>query len=49
MELATFFAKFDQFAEAPNAVVKMRELVLELAATGRIVAKVNELMTPVDH
>jgi hypothetical protein len=29
MEPATFFAKFDQFAEASNAVAKLRELVLE--------------------
>ena len=36
MELATFFAKFDQFADAPNAVAKMRELVLEWAATGKL-------------
>ncbi len=38
MELATFFEKFDQFADAPNAVAKMRELVLHLAVTGRLVA-----------
>jgi type I restriction enzyme S subunit len=31
MKLETFFEKFDQFADAPGAVVKMRELVLELA------------------
>ena len=28
MKLETFFEKFDQFADAPNAVAKMRELVL---------------------
>jgi type I restriction enzyme S subunit len=38
MTLATFFKKFDQFADAPNAVAKMRELVLDLAVTGRLVA-----------
>jgi type I restriction enzyme S subunit len=42
MKLETFFEKFDQFADAPDAVVKMRELVLELAATGRLVPEVLE-------
>lgn len=37
MTLETFFEKFDQFAEAPNAVAKMRELILHLAAHGRLV------------
>ena len=32
MTLETFFAKFDQFADAPDAVGKMRELVLRLSA-----------------
>ena len=36
MKLETFFEKFDQFADAPNAVAKMRELVLELAVRGRL-------------
>ena len=35
--LQTFFEKFDQFADAPNAVSKMRELVLELAIQGQLV------------
>ena len=39
MELATFFEKFDQFADAPNAVAKMRELVLELAVQGELVSQ----------
>jgi type I restriction enzyme S subunit len=30
MTLETFFEKFDQFASAPDAVAKMRQLVLEL-------------------
>ena len=30
MKLETFFEKFDQFADAPDAVEKMRELVLAL-------------------
>ncbi len=37
MTLATFFAKFDQFADAPEAVAKMRELVLQLAVQGKLV------------
>ena len=37
--LRTFFQKFDLFADAPDAVAKMRELVLELAVTGRLVAQ----------
>jgi len=37
MKLETFFEKFDQFADAPDAVAKMRELVLELAASGKLV------------
>ena len=36
MTLDTFFKKFDQFAAAPGAVVKMRELVLELASKGAL-------------
>lgn len=37
MTLDTFFEKFDIFADAPNAVAKMRELVLELAMQGKLV------------
>ncbi|HEV8646054.1 MAG TPA: restriction endonuclease subunit S [Burkholderiales bacterium] len=37
MRLETFFEKFDQLAEAPNAVVKMRALVLQLAVQGKLV------------
>lgn len=37
MTLETFFEKFDRFAEAPGAVPKMRELILQLAAHGRLV------------
>ena len=36
MILKTFFEKFDQFADAPDAVAKMRELVLELALRGKL-------------
>jgi len=39
MKLETFFEKFDLFADAPDAVAKMRELVLELAVTGKLVAQ----------
>lgn len=37
MNLDTFFEKFDLFADAPGAVAKMRELVLHLAVTGKLV------------
>ena len=37
MDFSTFFAKFDLFADAPDAVAKMRELVLHLAVQGRLV------------
>ena len=37
MKLETFFEKFELFADAPNAVGKMRELVLELAIQGLLV------------
>src|SRR5882672_10802206 len=37
MKLETFFEKFDQFADAPDAVAKMRELVLQLAVQGKLV------------
>jgi type I restriction enzyme S subunit len=36
MTLETFFEKFDQFADAPRAVGKMRELVLHLAFSGKL-------------
>tara|TARA_B100000949_G_scaffold234491_2_gene253730 strand:+ start:3622 stop:5280 length:1659 start_codon:yes stop_codon:yes gene_type:complete len=39
MKPETFFEKFDQFADAPDAVTKMRELVLELAIQGRLAAQ----------
>lgn len=37
MNLETFFEKFDQFAEAPDAVEKVRELVRNFAVTGKLV------------
>jgi type I restriction enzyme S subunit len=36
MKLETFFERFDQLADAPDAVAKMRTLVLEWAATGKL-------------
>ena len=36
MKLETFFKKFEMFADAPKAVAKMRELVLELAVKGAL-------------
>ena len=39
MKLETFFEKFDQFADAPDAVAKMRELVLQLAVQGSSLLK----------
>jgi len=37
MKLETFFEKFDLFADAPDAVAKMRELILEFAIRGNLV------------
>ncbi len=37
MTLETFCQKFDQFADAPHAVVKMRQLVRALAVRGKLV------------
>lgn len=37
MNPGTFFEKFEQFSEAPNAVAKLRELVLQLAVQGKLV------------
>ena len=37
MKLETFFEKFEMFADSPNAVAKMRELVLDLAVQGKLV------------
>lgn len=39
MKLDSFFEKFDQFADAPDAVAKMRELVLRLAFSGSLTGK----------
>jgi type I restriction enzyme, S subunit len=37
MNVEQFFEKFELLAEAPNAVAKMRELVLDLAVQGKLV------------
>ncbi len=42
MKLETFFEKFDQFADASDAVVRMRALVLNLAVQGRLVSNSRE-------
>ena len=42
MKLETFFEKFDQFADAPDALGRMRELVLELSATGGLIPEASE-------
>ena len=42
MKLETFFEKFDLFADAPDAVAKMRELVLQLAVQGKLVDQDSE-------
>ncbi len=37
MRLEAFFEKFELFADAPNAVAKMRELILDLAVRGMLI------------
>ena len=39
MTLETFFDKFDQFADAPDAVAKMREIILSMAIAGRLLSQ----------
>lgn len=39
MRLETFFEKFELFADTPDAVAKMRELVLQLAVQGCLVSQ----------
>jgi type I restriction enzyme S subunit len=39
MKLETFFDKFDHFADAPDAVAKMREVILDWALMGRLVSQ----------
>ena len=37
MKLETFFSNFELFADAPNGVQKLRELILQLAVQGKLV------------
>lgn len=37
MTPATFFKQFDMLADAPNAVAKLRELILQMAVMGKLV------------
>ena len=39
MTRVTFFKHFELLADQPDAVAKMRELVLELAIRGKVVAQ----------
>ena len=48
MKLDTFFDKFELFADAPNAVRKMRELVLQLAMQGKLVEQRPEEQSAVE-
>ncbi len=41
MKLETLFEKFDQFADASDAVARMRELVLQLAVQGKLVDQLS--------
>ncbi len=40
--LHTFFQKFELFADAPNAVGKLREFILQLAARGKLVQQSSD-------
>ena len=42
MKLETFFDNFEMLAEAPNGVEKLRELILQLAVRGKLVAQDEE-------
>ena len=44
--LHPFFSRFDQFADAPDAVAKMRELVRTLAANGRLFGETESRECP---
>ncbi len=46
MKLETFFEKFDQLADAPNAVAKMRELVMWSAFSGAFSSEERNLPMP---
>jgi type I restriction enzyme S subunit len=46
MKLETFFEKFEQFADAPNAVTKMRELVMWSAFCGAFSSEARDQPMP---
>ena len=48
MMLEAFLEKFDVFADAPDAMTKMRDLVLELAVQGKLVEQ-NPLDGPAEE
>ncbi len=48
MTLKTFFEKFDQFADAPDAVAKMRELVMWSAFSGAFSSEKRDQPMPND-
>jgi type I restriction enzyme S subunit len=41
MKLETFFEKFDQFADAPDAIPAMRELLIQLAVRGNLTERMS--------
>jgi type I restriction enzyme S subunit len=41
MKLETFFQKFDQFADAPDAIPAMRELLIQLAVRGNLTERMS--------
>ena len=43
MNLQTFFSNFELFADAPNGVQKLRELILQLAVQGKLVRKIPRM------
>lgn len=47
MDANQFLAEFSHIANAPNGVIKLRELVLQLAISGRLIEK-NESTQPVE-
>lgn len=48
MKFETFFEKFELFTEAPDAVPRMRELVLELAIQGKLVEQDSDEVPAAD-
>lgn len=48
MKLETFFEKFELFAEAPNSVERMRELILELAVRGKLIEQEDHLSPAIE-